>query len=395
MRSLRILQVLEDYSDLGGIPEVVENLAGELKLMGHQVHVVSTRHRDHEREEVRRRPDIDCTYVTLPNAKPSWSLRHLERLIREPLQARAGELARVLTRWRPDLVHSHVWRWDKYPILVNTCEVARAPLIHTMYHPAPWGEGRLGSRAVLCLGHARMLVALSSASRDFFARILPEALQAPVVIGGVDAATIAATSAHPRKRPYVFCASRLLLSNKAIDVLIAAFKIAAATFPDVDLLISGIGPDLGRIQELIAANALESRVRLLGLMTRERLHALYRGAAVFAMPSRGRGEGLGLVFLEAMAAGVPIIGTASGGPSEIIVDHFNGLLIEEEDVKGFAHALCALLSDPGARRKMGERGRSMVEAKYTWRRFAERYSEIYSDCLAGAPVRAGQPAQNS
>jgi len=386
MRSLRILQVLEDYSDLGGIPEVVENLAGELKQVGHQVQVASTRHRDGDRQEIRRRSDVDLSYITLPNSKPSWSLRHLERLIREPIQARAGELARMLSRWRPDIVHSHVWRWDKYPLLVNTCEVARVPIVHTMYHPAPWGEGRLGSRAVLCLGRARMLAAISSASRDFFARIIPEALQARVVIGGVDAAAIAATPAHPRKRPYVFCASRLLLANKAIDVLIAAFKIAAAKFPDIDLLISGIGPDRARVQELIAANQLESRVRLLGLVSRERLYALHRGAAVFAMPSRGRGEGLGLVFLEAMAAGVPIIGTASGGPSEIIVDHFNGLLIEEENVKGLGDALCSLLSDPDARKQMGERGRTMVEAKYTWRRFAEHYDEIYSDCLAGAPL---------
>jgi len=175
----------------------------------------------------------------------------------------------------------------------------------------------------------------------------------------------------------------LNLSHKAIDVLLAAFKIAAAKCPKVDLLICGAGPDRGRVEELIASNDLAARVELLGVVTRERLHSLYRGASVFAMPSRGRGEGLGLVFLEAMAAGVPIIGTSSGGPSEIIEDHVNGLLLQEEDVDGLGAGLCFLLSNPEARRQMGERGRSLVEAKYSWRKFAEQYAEIYSDCLAG------------
>jgi hypothetical protein len=92
MGSLRVLQIVEHYSALGGIPELVENLADELKHIGHQVRVVSTRSRHHDREPVQRRGDADCVYLKLRSSKPrSW--RHLERLIREPLDARAGELA--------------------------------------------------------------------------------------------------------------------------------------------------------------------------------------------------------------------------------------------------------------------------------------------------------------
>ena len=380
MRSLRVLQIVEHYSDLGGVPEVVENLAGELKQMGHQVQVISTRSRHHQGEEVPRRSDVDCTYLKLLSYKPRCSLRHIERLIREPLDARAGELARFLRRWRPDVAHSHVWRWDKYPALTNTCRVARVPLVHSIYDPTPWGQGRLGTRAVLDLNRAKILTAISNAAKDFFAGIIPAARQAQVVTGGVDAGAIAITPPYRRERPYVFCAARLNLKHKAIDVLIRAFKIVAASYPHVDLLISGMGPDRGRLEELIARNDLVSRVELLGLVTRERLYSLYRGASVFAMPSRGRGEGLGLIFLEAMAAGVPVIGTASGGPSEIIDHGVNGLLVEEEDVDGLAAALGLLLSDPEARRRMGESGRSIVEAKYTWQRFAAQYAEIYAVC---------------
>src|SRR5579875_1473439 len=102
-RSLKILLVVEAYNSIGGVIEVVDHLATELAAAGHRVAIASTRAEGELRPAP---PAVECTYLAIRGRKPvTW--RHLERLLREPLLLRTGELAQLVRRWAPDLVSNH------------------------------------------------------------------------------------------------------------------------------------------------------------------------------------------------------------------------------------------------------------------------------------------------
>ena len=161
-----------------------------------------------------------------------------------------------------------------------------------------------------------------------------------------------------------------------------AFSQLAGEFPGVDLLVAGDGPDRIALNAMVRAAGLESRVVMLGAVPHDELWSYYRGALFFVLPSRIP-EGRALVFLEAMAAGLPIVATKSGGTPEIVADGQSGVLIEGNDPQMFAAAMRSLLSDAALRRRMGVRARELAEREHGWDAVARRYLDVYASCCAG------------
>lgn len=386
---MRIVVLVEGYNALGGIAEIVDSLAAEFLRFGHQVAVLSTRDRRAagNRQERTPRDGVGCTFVKIRNRKP-LSLRHLEMLWRVPFEARWGALARLISAWAPEVVNSQLCTWDRYPTVTAICRAAGVPLVQSFHVSDTRGEGSTGRRGLAALARAQGFIAGSAATREFFAGLLPAAREARVIIGGVDAGAIGAATPWRRARPYILCACRLLLRHKAIDVLIRAFGSIQADFPDIDLLIAGGGEDRARIEQLIGEAELNGRIEMLGVKSREQMAALHKGALMFAMPSRP-GECLPVVYLEALAAGTPVVATDTGGVRELIRSGVNGLLVAEEDAEGLAEAMRRLLGDAEARRAMGERGRHEVLARYTWSKCAAGYLEAFRSCLP--PGRPSPP----
>jgi glycosyltransferase involved in cell wall biosynthesis len=380
-KPMRVLMLVEGYNAVGGIAEIVDSLALELNRAGHTTAIVSTCDLDAQRlgYERRPRPGVKCIYEEIWNRKPI-GLRHLEALVRIPWHARFGGLAQVLRHWRPDVVNSHLWAWDRYPTVMSACRTAAVPMVQSLHVTDERGRGRLGERGLQALEHAAAIVTGSAATRDFFAKRLSASRRALVIIGGVDGLAAATAVPWPRNRPYVLCACRLHLEHKALDVLIAAFGTVARDLPTLDLLIAGGGPDFQRVAQLVKESRFAERIELLGVKSREELRMLHRGALAFVLPSRP-GECLPLVYLEALAAGTPVIGTDTGGAGEVIKNGDNGFLLHPGDVEGTAAAIRALCEDDGMRRAMGLRGRRIVADNYTWEKCAARYLAVFESCL--------------
>lgn len=371
---MRILLICEAFRSLGGIQEVVDNLAVELEKAAQDVIIFSTPFAAGQERPIRF--GGECRYLEIPSRRPV-TLRHLERLWQPPVSSEVKRMAGEIIGVAPQVVSSHCWSWDRFPAVVTACRRAGIPLVHSLYDS--WGEGKMGAAALRSLQGAAALTALSEATRRFFEPLLPAAQSARVIIGGVDLAAAETPGPCPHPRPYVFCAARLKLRHKAIDALIEAFAMLAQEHPGIDLLISGGGPDRAALEALAASAGIGGRVNFLGVVTRSELWSLYHHALFFAMPSR-MPEGLGLVFLEAMAAGVPVIGTRSGGTPEIVDHGRTGLLVEDNTPAALAAAMRQMLNDSGERRGMGERARQWVASRYTWRQFAAQYLEVYSAC---------------
>ncbi|QPK82700.1 glycosyltransferase family 4 protein [Corynebacterium qintianiae] len=173
--------------------------------------------------------------------------------------------------------------------------------------------------------------------------------------------------------PLVVCASRLV-RRKGQDTLIDALPDVLAEFPAARLIIVGSGPYERLLRR--RAKALGDSVMFTGPVPREDLRDIVGAADVFAMPARTRGagldvEGLGIVYLEAQACGVPVVAGNSGGAPETVTPN-TGIVVDGRDASAVAGAVAELLGDPARRRLMGERGREHVVRNFSWETLGDR-----------------------
>jgi phosphatidylinositol alpha-1,6-mannosyltransferase len=156
-----------------------------------------------------------------------------------------------------------------------------------------------------------------------------------------------------------------------------------ARHPRARLLLVGDGPGQASLRRAVAATRLEGSVLFTGGVPSVELPEHYAAADVFAMPCRTRGagldvEGLGIVFLEASATGVPVIAGYSGGAPETVQHNKTGLLVDGRSVNQIADAVTELLADPDRAATMGAAGREWVTAHWRWDALAARLSELVS-----------------
>ena len=183
-------------------------------------------------------------------------------------------------------------------------------------------------------------------------------------------------------RPVIVCVSRLV-PRKGQDVLIRALPVVQKQVPDAALLIVGGGPAMARLRGFVTAHHVEKDVVLTGSVPWEELPAHYDAGDVFAMPCRDRlkgleVEGLGIVFLEASATGLPVVAGRSGGSPNAVLDGETGYVVDGTSVEEVAERLTSLLLDPVKARAMGDAGRTWVEADWQWDVLAQRLRGLLS-----------------
>jgi phosphatidylinositol alpha-1,6-mannosyltransferase len=177
-------------------------------------------------------------------------------------------------------------------------------------------------------------------------------------------------------RPVVVCVSRLV-PRKGQDTLIRAMPRILAAEPDAVLLIVGDGPYGKDLRRLARETGVAGSVRFTGAVPWEELPAHYGAGDVFAMPCRTRRggldvEGLGIVYLEASATGLPVVAGDSGGAPDAVLDGETGWVVRGGVPEEAADRIVTLLGDAELRRRMGERGRAWVEEKWRWDLLADR-----------------------
>ncbi|WP_432115865.1 glycosyltransferase family 4 protein [Streptomyces sp. S1] len=181
-------------------------------------------------------------------------------------------------------------------------------------------------------------------------------------------------------RPVVVCVSRLV-PRKGQDTLIRALPGILRRVPDAVLLIVGGGPYENDLRRLAAETGVAGSVRFTGAVPWAELPAHYGAGDVFAMPCRTRRggldvEGLGIVYLEASATGLPVVAGDSGGAPDAVLDGETGWVVRGDSPEETADRVTTLLLDPELRARMGERGRAWVEEKWRWDLLAERLREL-------------------
>lgn len=184
---------------------------------------------------------------------------------------------------------------------------------------------------------------------------------------------------RPKSAPsssQILTVGRLLRSEpgKGVDTVIRALRQVIQAVPDARYVVVGDGDERPRLEGLASESGVDGRVSFLGHLNESELQERYLEADVFAMPSRQ--EGFGIVFLEAMSFGKPIVAAAFGGTPDIVIDGQTGFLVEYGDVKRVADRLIQLLRDADLRTRMGYSGKERVEANYTFAEFRRRFSSL-------------------
>ncbi|MER8087125.1 glycosyltransferase family 4 protein [Streptomyces sp. NPDC094048] len=304
-----------------------------------------------------------------------------------------------VTRRAAQLLRTHgcrsVWFGAAAPLGLMAPALRRAGarrLVATTHgHEAGWAQlpaarqllGRIGETTdtITYLGEytrSRIATALTPEAADRMVQVPP----------GVDEETF-----HPDSggdlirarlglsdRPVVVCVSRLV-PRKGQDTLILAMPAILAQVPDTVLLIVGGGPYAKELERLAVRTGVADSVRFTGPVPWEELPAHCGAGDVFAMPCRTRRggldvEGLGIVFLEASATGLPVVAGDSGGAPDAVLDGETGWVVRGGSVEESADRIVTLLRDPELRRRMGERGRAWVEEKWRWDLLAERLKAL-------------------
>lgn len=299
------------------------------------------------------------------------------RMIRMPHDVSPRLLAAMrcaLTGGEYDLVHTHLVHADWHAGLAAT-GVRRPRLVSTKHNHDPF-RARQPFRALEAawLRRSAGAIAISSSLADFVER--HNAVRPDTVLYGWP------SGPEPPSRP-AGSVRRLLAvgrleAQKGYDVLIEAVAQLRASGADVRLDIAGEGRQRALLQASIYRHGLRDHVALLG--QRSDVPELMAQADAFVHTARW--EGFGLVLLEAMAAGLPVVTTAVGAIPEVVAGHETALLVPPDDAPAFAAAVRALVDDPDRARRLARAGHERLRTQFSPALMARRTSAVYERALA-------------
>jgi phosphatidyl-myo-inositol dimannoside synthase len=287
--------------------------------------------------------------------------------------------------WSPDLVVcAHI---GIAPLARYVHKVVRVPYWVILYGIDVWGD--LSPAKRVALKSAARLVAITRFTLD--ATINRHSLGNPSAV--ILPPTLAKQSlARPRannatnalRPPVVLTVGRIAASEryKGHEVMLEAWPAVLRSVPDAEYWIVGGGDDREHLELRASELGISGSVRFLGPVSSEKLALCYDRCWLFAMPARTeldgpvpRGEGFGIVYLEAMAFGKPVVGPQFGAPAEFIRSREHGLLVDPGDPAAVAAAIVELLSDPARAHGMGMAAKQWVSSEFSFESFCARLRE--------------------
>jgi D-inositol-3-phosphate glycosyltransferase len=401
---LRIAMVSEHASplahlggvDAGGQNVAVAELSGALARHGHEV-VVYTRRDDPTLPE---RVDTEQGFavVHVP-AGPA------ECLPKDALLAHMGVFGDVLARswgdWRPDIAHAHFWMSGL--ATMHAAGVRKVPAVQTFHalgvvkrlHQGPDDtspEDRIRLETLVGQNVDCVAATCSDEVNELVRMGLSRSSIAVIPCGvDVDEFTPSGPTASRDRRHRVVAVGRLV-PRKGFETMICAMR----HLPDTELVIVG-GPDKSeldadtealRLQRLAGRLGVADRVHLYGSVLREEMPMLLRSADVVAATPWY--EPFGIVPLEAMACGIPVVASAVGGMLDTVDDGVTGSLVPPRDPDALAEAIAPILSQPRLRQMLGEAGRRRVCERYTWDRVADDITVVYRRLTGNRRIGPGR-----
>ncbi|MDR4480127.1 MAG: glycosyltransferase family 4 protein [Nitrospira sp.] len=219
---------------------------------------------------------------------------------------------------------------------------------------------------------AGIVTAISAEQAALAHRTMPE-LQLVTIPNGVDTTSFAPPAVMSERACTIVCVARLIERKGQHHLLQAFAQLRAVCVEPVQLMFVGTGDAEPQLRELATSLKVTDAVTFQGFVSRERMPLVYREADVFVLPSQQ--EGMSIALLEAMASGLPVIVTKTGGTAELVTQGKNGEIVPWGEVQALTRALRRLVNDAEQRRRMGEESRRRA-LQFGWPALATRYLEL-------------------
>lgn len=353
---------------IGGTEIATYNTAKSLAARGHEVHIITAL--DEELDPVSR---VDgFTIHRLPLIKTPRCRVNIGYIIWW------GSVFRVIKGIKPDIVHVQDLQRGVPAYLAK--KILGIPFV-------VWGQGDdvygtwFGKSVIapLVLMHAATVIALSEQMKKVMIAIAP--CKVSIVPNGIFLDQFRSQQERDdlkeRDTKTIIFVGRLR-EVKGVRYLIDAMKIIHAADPEVKLIIIGEGEERQLIERRIIEYGLEHCITLTGAIPNEEVSTFLATSDIFLLPSLS--EGFGIVIIEAMAAGLPIIASRVGGIPDLITDGKEGFLVEPKNPQQIAERVLYLINEEFLRKEISLKNRSIAE-KYDWSLITQQLEEIYKNCV--------------
>jgi phosphatidylinositol alpha-mannosyltransferase len=351
-----------DLGEAGGVNSHIRAQAAALRARGHRVTVFGASSSPLPDGEI---PLGSCVSIVLDGTKTGFGV-----------DPRAWfDVRRLFDRHAFDVVHMHepfmpLVSW----FVMRRCRVPIVATFHTHREAGHRWYARFRPWLRPMMQRVTTRLAVSEAARRTVAREFPGRYE--IVPNGIDVGRFQRACAAPSSmvggRPHVLFVGRLE-RRKGADLLVRAMSSVQRRLPEARLVLVGEGPERSALERLARELAVDATFE--GRVTEEELPAYYRAADVVCSPARG-GESFGVVLLEAMAAGRPLVATRIDGYAELLNDAACATLVDVDDPAAIADAIGSLLANPDLSRTLGVRAASHATA-YDWPIVARRLEDIY------------------
>jgi glycosyltransferase involved in cell wall biosynthesis len=401
---MNVLLVVPWDQKRGGVISVVDNLAKHLQAEGHHVLFF---HNGPTALLKNRTTTLGFPGVQLRLTVPYGSgLRRLLRTVLFPIVFVSSllQLIVLLRSRRIDIVNLH-YPNDSYCYFAICRRLLRIRLVTSVHGRDAFDQERpkpTYSYAFKSIVHSSDLVVLpSDAYRRKFLEAFPALSDRTIFIhNGVNPAHFNAAdnrrNTAARGNQYILCVAELQ-EYKAIDVLLKAATPLLETDPRVTLVLAGDGPMRNELETLASALGIRHQTMFLGTQGASEVARLMQGCEVMVLPSRM--EPFGIVLIEAMACGAPIVATDVGGVPEIVQHEITGILVEPDNPQALTAGLRRALSDDGLRRTMADHGYARVMERFCRTHNGAAYVTAFASTLPveRPPARAEDlhPARRS
>ncbi|MEO0079396.1 MAG: glycosyltransferase family 4 protein [candidate division WOR-3 bacterium] len=379
---MRICMVSDTYYPyIGGIAEHIHYLSSELRKRGHIVKILTTRFGGTTIECLDKVPDEEHIF----RVGRALTIRSNKSFSRVPVAWRPiPRVRRFFQEHRFDIIHIHGAISPTLPLVA--LRASRAINVITLHatHERSLGYALLHPWLKPYFQAIHGLVAVSAAARDSAAKYFPGPYR--IIPNGIDtdffSPSVPPLPELDNGKPKILFLGRFE-PRKGLKYLLKAFPKVVAEVPDVQLVIVGTGL-FGYSYKGYLDKEFRDQVHWAGLIPAEDRPRYYASCNVFCSPAIGH-ESFGIVLLEAMATGKPVVASDIEGYRTVVTSGREGLLVPPRDIDRLAQALVMLLKDRALAERMGTAGRQRA-LEFSWQRIAQRVEALYEELIRKYPV---------
>lgn len=347
----------------------------------------------------RRVPGVKIYNVKLPfmaaftsHPEHPKSLKYSEltsKQLNQLYEAFHAGFTKAVEDFKPDVIHAHHAAHTAW--IANFCRaVYRTNYLITVHGTDVFNaslDRRYITPTIDALQHADHITVVSPQTRKWMQKVFGQkyARRLRTIFGGVDTTAYPATGPITSvDRKYGLKGKKLVLfTGKLIPTKGVTYLVAAAKKIDAEVLILGDGPER---QNLIKQAKDNPRVHLPGYVNSKQLPEFYRRADVLVVPSVWD-EPLGLISLEAMSSGTPVVASNKGGIGVAVKNGHNGYLVRARSAKAIAEAVNKILASPELEQKLSKNARALIDQKFSWEVIANQFERHYEKAAAGTARR--------